>query len=136
MAEIDVLVFLFRMGRTNADVSYNVAWMGLCIIAEISLGIIVACMLSMPKLVEARGDWLATKLSGMSTAFGSIFSGFPLPKFGMRGRSSALSLVSARSELPHVHSTPSQSGSSTVRLQSNAEYDNGSYMLGSEQHSI
>jgi hypothetical protein len=42
ITEIGVLTFLFCMGQTNADASYNIAWMGLCIIAEISLGIIVA----------------------------------------------------------------------------------------------
>jgi hypothetical protein len=56
IAEIGVLTFLSRMGQTNADASYNIAWMG--------LGIVVACMLSMPKLVDTKGSSLLAKLSG------------------------------------------------------------------------
>lgn len=39
----------------TADVSYNIVAMGLWSYAEVALGIIVACTLSLPKLIQAKG---------------------------------------------------------------------------------
>ncbi|KAH4047460.1 hypothetical protein HBH70_147360 [Parastagonospora nodorum] len=55
IADIGVIVFLVRINQKNADISYITAWLSLCIFAEISFGIIVTCMLSLAKLVEAKG---------------------------------------------------------------------------------
>jgi hypothetical protein len=42
------------MGKVGADISYNTMWMGLRAFAETGLGIIVSCMLSLPKLIGMR----------------------------------------------------------------------------------
>lgn len=39
----------------NADISYNMIAMGLWSYAEVSLGMIIACALSLPTLMQARG---------------------------------------------------------------------------------
>jgi hypothetical protein len=46
------------MDEANADVSYNTTWMGLCIFAEVGLGIVVSCMLSLPKFIETEAGAL------------------------------------------------------------------------------
>ena len=53
-----VIYYLARMSMSgaSADWSYNAAWLSLWSYAELSLGILVTCTLSVPKFVEAEGE--------------------------------------------------------------------------------
>jgi hypothetical protein len=121
------------MGQTNADASYNIAWLGLCIIADISLGIIVACMLSMPKLVETKGSLLLAKLFGISRASNCVFSKFGSPDPGPFRHDRIQSTASAHSDLPHTHPIMPRNWFSAALLESNVEFDTGTYMLRAER---
>ena len=50
-----VIVYLSRMTGDNADVSYNICWLGLWVFAETSLGITVTGTFLLPKFIEAKG---------------------------------------------------------------------------------
>ncbi|KAL8649407.1 MAG: hypothetical protein Q9226_005587 [Calogaya cf. arnoldii] len=52
VANMMIIFYAVRIGQKDADVSYNSAFMGFWVFAEISLGIIVTCTFSLPKLVE------------------------------------------------------------------------------------
>lgn len=63
-------MYLLRMAGDNADVSYNVAWLGNMVMAELTLGICVICFLSLPKFMEVKGKfWLSTLTRISDTAF-------------------------------------------------------------------
>jgi hypothetical protein len=70
-----IIVYVTRLGGENADVSYNTAWQGLWAFAEISLGIIVTCMFSLPKFIEAKGAKLRGVFSNLARPFTSLTSG-------------------------------------------------------------
>lgn len=55
VANIMIIYYTTLMSGSNADVSYNTAWLGCWVYAEICLGIIVTCMISLPKFVEEKG---------------------------------------------------------------------------------
>ena len=63
------------MGEDGADVSYNAVWMGLCIFAEVSFGIIVSCRLSLPKVIESKADALINTSSRCLIALRYLCSG-------------------------------------------------------------
>ena len=62
------------MGGKNADITYNAAWMGCWAFVEISLGIIVTCALSLPKLIEAKGKKLRNGFSRILRPIASFTS--------------------------------------------------------------
>jgi hypothetical protein len=62
-------------GGAKADVTYNSVFTALWSYAECTLGIIVACMLSLPKLYQAKGGRLRTMYSGLAKKFSSGKSG-------------------------------------------------------------
>ena len=66
-----VILYVSRQSGAKADISYNVAWMGLWAYAEIGLGLIVICTLSLPKFIEVKGKKLRTFLSSFSLPFSS-----------------------------------------------------------------
>ena len=66
-----VILYVSRQSGAKADVSYNVAWMGLWAYAEIALGLIVICTLSLPKSIEVNGKRLRLFLSSISLPFSS-----------------------------------------------------------------
>lgn len=81
------------MGEADADVSYNAAWMGLCIFAEVSFGIIVSCMLSLPKFVESKANTLINTSSRCLIGFTYLCSRSRSQKrrlFEQRNRASSL----------------------------------------------
>lgn len=51
------------MAGENADVSYNIGWLGLWAVAEIALGLVVISLLTMPKFMEAKGKGWFSQLS-------------------------------------------------------------------------
>jgi len=75
IANAMIILYVIRLGETNADVSYNSAWQGLWAIAELSLGIIVICTFSLPRFFEARGTMLRNALSSLLQPFTSLRSG-------------------------------------------------------------
>ena len=70
-----IIVFLTRMGGDNADVSYNTAWLGLWVFAEIGLGITAACTFLLPKFIEAEGTKLRGVFSSLTRPFSSLTRG-------------------------------------------------------------
>ena len=69
-----VIVYLSRMSGENADVSYNVCWLGLWVFAETSFGITVTGTFLLPKLIEAKGDKLRVVFSSLTRSFPSLTS--------------------------------------------------------------
>ena len=57
---------------SEADVSHNGLFIGLWTEAEVSLGFIVACALSLPKLIQAKGSKLKRAMSKASSPFSSF----------------------------------------------------------------
>ena len=70
-----IILYVTRLGRENADVSYSTAWQGLWAFAEISFGIIVTCTFSLPKFIEAKGTKLRGIFSSLTRPFTSLTSG-------------------------------------------------------------
>lgn len=66
-----VILYVSRQSGATADISYNVAWMGLWAYAEIGLGLIVICTLSLPKFIEVKGKKLRIFLSSITRPFSS-----------------------------------------------------------------
>ena len=50
-----IIFYVTRLNGQNADVTYNIAWMGLWVFAEVSFGITVTGIFLLPKFIEARG---------------------------------------------------------------------------------
>ena len=69
-----IIFYVSRLGGANADVSYNTAWQGLWLFAEISFGIIVTCTLLLPKFLEAKGAKLRGIFSSLTRPFASFGS--------------------------------------------------------------
>ena len=72
-----IIFFTVRAGRKNADVSYNAFWMCLWSYAEISLGIIVSCTLSLPKFIEAKGKKMLLAVCGVTRHLSPPISSLP-----------------------------------------------------------
>ena len=66
-----IITYTLRQAGDNADVSWNVGWMGLWAFAEVGLGIIVICALSLPKFIESRGHKLRIFFSSIIKPFTS-----------------------------------------------------------------
>ncbi|KAI4091212.1 MAG: hypothetical protein LQ339_008189 [Xanthoria mediterranea] len=75
IANAMVILYVSRQDGSTADISYNVAWMGLWAYAEIGLGIIVICTLSLPKFIEVKGKKVRIFLSGITRPFSSRSGG-------------------------------------------------------------
>ena len=71
IANAMIILYVSRQDGTTADISYNVAWMGLWAYAEIGLGITVICTLSLPKLIEVKGRKVRVFFSGIIQPFSS-----------------------------------------------------------------
>ena len=81
------IVFTLKIDRvlTNADVSRNGLFIGLWTQAEVSLGFIVGCSLSLPKLIQIKGHKFkksVTKASASLTSYASR------PNMSRRGETS------------------------------------------------
>lgn len=74
IANAMVILYVSRQSGAKADVSYNVAWMGLWAYAEIGLGLIVICTLSLPKFIEVKRKKLRLFFSRITRSF-SLRSG-------------------------------------------------------------
>lgn len=83
------IVYTYRIVHNEAesDVSYNIAWMALWTYAEIALGMIVACTLSLPRLVQAKGGKLSSMFSSLTRPFSSLKSSI-LPSKGRSNKGS------------------------------------------------
>jgi hypothetical protein len=62
-------------GGDKADISYESMFTAVWSWIECSLGVIVACTLSIPKLVQAKGGSVRTAISKATRKFGSLTSG-------------------------------------------------------------
>ena len=67
-----IILYVTRLDGTNADVSYNIAWMGLWVFAEISFGITVTGTFLLPKFIEAKGTKLHGYFLGLTRSFGNL----------------------------------------------------------------
>ncbi|KAL8927690.1 MAG: hypothetical protein Q9172_001250 [Xanthocarpia lactea] len=72
LANVFIIIYTVRMGAEDADFTYNAAWQGFWAYAEISLGIIVTCTLTLPKFIEARGKKLRAMALTISKPFGTL----------------------------------------------------------------
>ncbi len=70
-----IIIYLYRMGGPNADISYNVCWLGLWVFAEISFGITVTGTFLLPKFIEAEGARLRGAFSSLTRPLTSLTSG-------------------------------------------------------------
>ena len=67
-----ILFYLSRMSSSNADISYNSAWLGLWAFAEISVGVSVTGTFFLPKFLEAEGPKLRGLLGQSFTSLARI----------------------------------------------------------------
>jgi hypothetical protein len=72
---VPYMIKLNNQGK-HQDISYEMVWMGLWSWAEIAMGIIVACTLSLPKLFRAKSKQLGFLLSIVTSSFSSLRSRF------------------------------------------------------------
>ena len=67
-----ILFYLSRFSGSNADISYNSAWLGLWAFAEISVGLSVTGTFLLPKFLEAEGPKLRDVLGRPLTSLTRI----------------------------------------------------------------
>lgn len=67
-----IIVYVTRIRKKDADISYNVAWEGSWAIAEIGFGIIATCTFSLPKFIEAEGSKLRGVFSSLTRPLTSV----------------------------------------------------------------
>lgn len=75
-----MIVYTTRVQKKNADISYLLLWLGLWASAEISFGIIVTCVFTLPKFIKAKGAKIQDicssptrhSMSFMSGSFGHL----------------------------------------------------------------
>jgi hypothetical protein len=68
------IVYAVRVTKhpARADISFHYGWSVLWSYAELSIGIIVACLLSVPKLAQAKGWKLEATISRIRKPFVSV----------------------------------------------------------------
>lgn len=66
IANAIMIIYVLRMSGDHADVTYNTAWAGFWLLAEISLATVVTCLISLPKFIEVHGTWFRTTFSNLS----------------------------------------------------------------------
>ena len=69
-----IIYYVTRLSGTTADVTYNIAWMGLWVFAEISFGITVTGTFLLPKFIEAKGTKLLNVYSSLTRPLTSLTS--------------------------------------------------------------
>ena len=69
-----IIFYVTRLDGRSADVTYNIAWMGLWVFAEISFGITVTGTFLLPKFVEARGAKLCNVYFNVTRPLTSLTS--------------------------------------------------------------
>ena len=87
IANIMIIYYVIQLGGSDADVSFNAAWMGCWAYVEIALGITVTCSLSMPKLIEARGNKVRAVFANFTRSFTSFGFTRSINSFGSLMRS-------------------------------------------------
>lgn len=70
-----VIFYMIEMRAEIRDISYNCAWLGLWVIAEISLGITLVGTFLLPKFIEVEGPKLRGVFSNLARPFASLISG-------------------------------------------------------------
>ena len=61
-----MIIYVLRMAGDRADLTYNTAWAGFWLLAEISLATVVTCLLSLPNFIEVHGKSLIETLTSIS----------------------------------------------------------------------
>ena len=74
IANVMIIFYVTRLDGPNADVTYNIAWMGLWVFAEISFGITVTGTFLLPKFIEARGAKLCSVYFSVTRPLTSLTS--------------------------------------------------------------
>lgn len=111
----------------TADISYNVAWLGLWAYAEISLGLIVICTLSLPKFIEVKGVKLRLFLSSISRPFSSKSGSWD------RSRRSDLDIESGRNADERTGDSKTNASAKMYRLETLATFGSQDDMLARPQ---
>ncbi|KAL8629554.1 hypothetical protein Q9189_004735 [Teloschistes chrysophthalmus] len=78
IASVINIVYQARSVQPKADDSYNAAFVGFWVLAELSIGVCVNCLLTLPRLVEAKRKNLERVFSYLARPFTSVA---PLKKF-------------------------------------------------------
>lgn len=81
-------------GGDNADISYESLFTAVWSWIECALGVIVACTLSIPKLVQAKGGSVRMAISKATRRFGSLTSSGRGSDQGIQESSSTVRLSS------------------------------------------
>lgn len=69
------IVYIVRLSK-QPDNSYNTLWEGLWVYAEISLGIILICLMTLPKFIQAKGDRIQNVCWNLTRPVVSLASDF------------------------------------------------------------
>ena len=77
IASLMIIVNLIRAVGEIADASYHETWMGLWVLAEVSIGVSIIGTFSLPKFVEAEGPKLRGVFSRLTRPLASQ------PRFGI-----------------------------------------------------
>ena len=70
-----VIFYVTHRIKRNADVSYNILFEGLWATVEIGFGIIVTCMFTLPKFIDAKGAKIQTLCLSLMRSVKSFTSG-------------------------------------------------------------
>ena len=74
IANVMIIFYVTRLNGRNADVTYNIAWIGLWVFAEVGFGITVTSTFMLPKFIEARGAKLCHVLFSVTRPLSSLTS--------------------------------------------------------------
>ena len=105
-----MIIYVLRMTGDGADPTYNTAWAGLWLLAEISLATVVACLLSLPKFIEVHRKSLIETLTSISQPLLS------LRRFGSSERWS-----SERSRSKNTATAEGETFDGSIGMQTNSE---------------
>lgn len=108
VANAMMFTHVVRMEGKAADASYNALWMTLWAYAEISLGIIVICTLTLPKFIDAKGKKLWGTFTKLARALKSCAPSKTLVRLSKLTSSGA----ATRDREVAVHQFDSETGSS------------------------
>ncbi|KAL8660312.1 MAG: hypothetical protein Q9202_006689 [Teloschistes flavicans] len=74
IASAMLVFYAVRLFQPSSGLSFILGWMICLVWVELSLGISVACILTLPKLVEAKGKKVQAALSSLARPFTSVRS--------------------------------------------------------------
>ena len=118
-------MIVFTIHVTNyKDATYNSLWLGLSACAELTIGIIVVSLITLPKLLDAKFSWLRSTVSKLST-----FRSAGVSKVGTtssRSEAKNVSIVTKGQNLSEINLTE-------VKSQESLHNDEGTIRFGNRR---